>query len=213
MIRMLQFVSTLDRVRDEVRVRSLQVLQLAYDVHERRLQQFLTLRINPWAEPDEAWLHSVHPADSPSSPSDVPVPVPWKLRLDPPGGGYGVFSRHCPPPSPLLGIPDWNPMPVQRGFRSIPTDPATPRARQVPLRRPAPRLRLPRPPLRPTMGRPRRRRSGALYRGPSGRRCGDLYRGYPGRRPGPRYRRRRCIARRRWCDGPCRCRVSKCKCI
>ena len=32
MIRMLQFVSTLDKVWDEVRVKSLQVLQLAYDV-------------------------------------------------------------------------------------------------------------------------------------------------------------------------------------
>ena len=111
-IRILQFVSALDRVWDEVRVRSLQVLQLAYDVHAHRLRQFASLSINPWAPQDETWMHSVTTPTSPSSPSDLPYPAPWKSRPDPPGGSYSIFSGRPPPPKPYYRAPNFCPRPA-----------------------------------------------------------------------------------------------------
>ena len=57
----------------------------------------------------------MHSAEPPSSPTELPVPVPWRLRPDPPGGGYSVFSRRPLPPPSSLRTPDFVPMPRPSG--------------------------------------------------------------------------------------------------
>ena len=66
-IRILQWLVALPYVRD------VQTLQMAHWALSARETQILTLRVNPWADAGDVWMHS---PDSPSSPSSVPMSVP-----------------------------------------------------------------------------------------------------------------------------------------
>ena len=56
-IRVLQFVTALEREWDERRIQVLQVLQVAYEVHAYRVRQIASLGLNPWAPQQDTWLH------------------------------------------------------------------------------------------------------------------------------------------------------------